>query len=961
MEKLQFKTNNLSNPQGKPHVYFCCHPEDHSELFESVSDELLLHQDCAVWYLSDPACVRTQDIWDDLSQMQLFVMPVTRKLLTTPNPALDSEFPFARSHNIPVLPLLQDDPDPSELVSLFNKRCGELQFLNKYACDSTALSYDKKLKTYLSSVLVSNELAQKIRMAFDAYVFLSYRKKDRRFAQELMALIHRHEFCRDIAIWYDEYLTPGENFNDAIRAALKKSDLFVLAVTPNLVNEDNYVRDHEYPAACELKKPILPVELSPTDHAQLASQYPDIPTCTDVRDSAALAALLRDATRSIALRGNNDPRHTFFIGLAYLSGIDVEVNYERALALITSAAEAGLTAAADKLVTMYGNGQGVAWDTEKMLFWQNKLIDYRRRDYRGEPALENGLSLLTELRALADVEEAKGNAKEQMELLTEIFQLASELNKRFPCAAVTQQLAASLTLFGDRLQESGALNKALEFYGESETLLRDQLCREGIRLLNEAPFITLPHDDMDGTVMILLSDLCVVLNNSGDLLLSMGEESGSTTLMERADRLHKLVYEHLVSDAMRCHCPNRLEHLSAVIGRLGHMEARKGNVSAAREWFLHAVALDEGRLALAGRNHDPMAMEAYALGCYDIATVDNRHISEGYLQQAAIYYRKLADFAPQFPHYSQRAAYMEDLLNQVKSYNRQLAIARGEDPDSTQAKLKNMFSSLQTDAFARDASRRKEIFAQEQQHQRRALERLEKRRQAKAAAAKAAQAEQLYRDALSQLAADKHEEGLELLKKSARLGKAEAQQMLDRYQAASKPTEDTPPAPTSPDDIADRCYREAWQRFRQHPEGDTEALALLQKCMEQNALCSDRAIYYLGICMEKGVGTTADPVQAFRLYKTGHELGSMEATYRLARCYQYGIGVAKTLHIAVRYYTECFRYGMDQARHKLLLLSPLNHLQHLSRYEKARKNYHERSLWLAETGIPVLDKLIENE
>ena len=51
-----------------------------------------------------------------------------------------------------------------------------------------------------------------------------------------MRLIHKNEFCRDIAIWYDEFLTPGENFNDAIKEALQKSGLFVLTVTPNLVN-----------------------------------------------------------------------------------------------------------------------------------------------------------------------------------------------------------------------------------------------------------------------------------------------------------------------------------------------------------------------------------------------------------------------------------------------------------------------------------------------------------------------------------------------------------------------------------------------------------------------------------------------------------------------------------------------------------------------------------------------------
>lgn len=73
-----------------------------------------------------------------------------------------------------------------------------------------------------------------------------------------MRLIHENDFCRNIAIWYDEYLTPGENFNNAIAKALQKSELFTLVVTPNLVNEPNYVMEHEYPAARDSGKPILP-------------------------------------------------------------------------------------------------------------------------------------------------------------------------------------------------------------------------------------------------------------------------------------------------------------------------------------------------------------------------------------------------------------------------------------------------------------------------------------------------------------------------------------------------------------------------------------------------------------------------------------------------------------------------------------------------------------------------------
>ena len=67
---------------------------------------------------------------------------------------------------------------------------------------------------------------KKVRAAFDAYIFLSYRKKDRRYANELMKLIHSHPQCRDIAIWYDEFLTPGENFRVNIEKILKTSKLF---------------------------------------------------------------------------------------------------------------------------------------------------------------------------------------------------------------------------------------------------------------------------------------------------------------------------------------------------------------------------------------------------------------------------------------------------------------------------------------------------------------------------------------------------------------------------------------------------------------------------------------------------------------------------------------------------------------------------------------------------------------
>ena len=371
MANFKYKTRGNSNPQGKPRVYFCCHFEDFDKYFESVSDEILAKQNCAMWYC-DEKVVRNEDFFADLKQMQLFVMPVTTNLLCTENEALDFEFKFAIENHIPVLPLMQENG----LEELFNKKCGDLQFLDKNNTDTTAISYDEKLKKYLESVLIGDELAEKIRAAFDAYVFLSYRKKDRRYAQELMRLIHKNEFCRDIAIWYDVFLAPGENFNDSIKEALQKSGLFVLAVTPNLVNEPNYIMTTEYPMARHEGKPILPAELVPTDREQLSEKYEDIPNPADAHNEAEFSEALLESIKKMAIKeSKNSPEHNFFIGLAYLGGVDVEVDYERAVALITSAAEGGLVEAADKLYDMYLNGYGVERNYDLATMWFRRKID----------------------------------------------------------------------------------------------------------------------------------------------------------------------------------------------------------------------------------------------------------------------------------------------------------------------------------------------------------------------------------------------------------------------------------------------------------------------------------------------------------------------------------------------------------------------------------------------------------
>ena len=486
MAGLKYKTRGNSSPQGKPRVYFCCLPEEFNKYFESISDEILVKQNCAIWY-NDETIVRDKDFFADLKQMQLFVMPVTTNLLCTENEVLDTEFKFAIENHIPVLPLMQENG----LEELFNKKCGDLQFLDKNNADVTAISYDEKLKKYLESVLIGDELAEKIRAAFDAYVFLSYRKIDRKYAQELMRLIHKNEFCRDIAIWYDEFLTPGENFNDSIKEALKKSGLFVLTVTPNLVNEPNYIMTTEYPMAKQEGKPILPAELVPTDREQLSEKYEDIPNPADAHNESELSEALLESIKKMAIKENdNSPEHNFFIGLAYLGGIDVEVDCERAMLLITSAAEAGLVEAMKKLVTMYQNGSGTKKSAENTIRWQKDICRSLRATYK-QSSLENDAeTLIKEIFNLGDILSDFDFEESSLKAYIEGMNLSKKCCDKFKSTHSHILLANSYEKMGDAVgkceREIADKNNCEErdkYYFKSLSLCKEILSREDIHEL----------------------------------------------------------------------------------------------------------------------------------------------------------------------------------------------------------------------------------------------------------------------------------------------------------------------------------------------------------------------------------------------------------------------------------------------------------------------------------------------
>lgn len=423
MAKMLCRTKGNASPKGKPRVYFTCHPEDFDRYFEKICQDIFKTHDCAIYYTEDMAAViEERDKATDLESNNLFVVPVTFRLLSTPNRGMDSDIPFALEKHIPVLPFMME----SGLDEIFSCKFGQLQYLNLFTNDETEISYEEKLKKHLESVLISDEMAQLVRSAFDAYIFLSYRKKDRRYANQLMRLIHSYPQCRDIAIWYDEFLTPGEDFRDNIEKILHNSKLFTLLVTPNLLEEPegkpNFVMGEEYPAAHRSGIPVLPAEMEETDKVLLGEKYEGLPACLKPNEEAFRTRLLELASSISTGKHNNDPMHIFLMGLAYFDGIDVETDRERGLQLITEAAEMDLPAAMVKLSGLYENGIDTLPDYRKAAYWCERLLAHHCK-HSGEEAPIT----VTTMHALASMYD-KLQEYYQAQLLTEkVYALSRKL------------------------------------------------------------------------------------------------------------------------------------------------------------------------------------------------------------------------------------------------------------------------------------------------------------------------------------------------------------------------------------------------------------------------------------------------------------------------------------------------------------------------------------------------------
>ena len=366
-------------PKHAQRIFLCCDGCD-DNIRETLINDIFsfdIEADCVITYLN--RAVDKEILLNELHRSKLVILVVSEKLIEALKDNGSIMYSTARESERPIIPFAIDD----SLFPQFTKLSGAIHGVSLNDVD-----YKKKLEAHLNTYIASRELEKEIaEKAFTANLFLSYRKKDLSIAVNFMKEFYQIPKFESISIWYDNFLTAGRIFDDEIKESINKCDIFVLLVTPNLLEKNNYVLKEEYPYAKKIaQKHVLAIEAIPTDKEAFDACFPDVDVFVSYKnmESCFLKYLPSDITQQTLT-----PERSFLLGLAFRKGVLVQQSTPQAIKLLTVSAsetsEAALNAS-EQLAYFYEFGNDLR-DTyrshmdlpsNEALKWRIRCLDLSR-------------------------------------------------------------------------------------------------------------------------------------------------------------------------------------------------------------------------------------------------------------------------------------------------------------------------------------------------------------------------------------------------------------------------------------------------------------------------------------------------------------------------------------------------------------------------------------------------------
>ncbi len=405
-------------------MWLCFHDNDRELVKSELVPELLKIKDCAIYFGENESDKFRVD-WD---LIRMVVVLVSEDMLTAHKAQVTVLFTQGKEKNVPVLPILIGE-DPS-LKALFTEVLGKLQRL--VYSPRKKEEFEKKMRAEFDKYFAGDDLRRDVIRNFRKKAFLSYRTKDRAEALRLMRAVHEDEGLLDVAVWFDGNLIVGKKYDKTILRELDDADLFLLAVTPrvlekNSAGQDNYVVRIELPEARKQGKPILAVDVNVEAEDWREQLELDATQCVGIENvcTAVGGGLGRRAVSEML------PEEVYLLGIAYHEGILVEKDAARGIALLREAASAGHVDAMRRLEEIYFYGIGTPVNYDEALNLVNALLQLLMERSREAGASEEAPERMRDAAAAELVSEAA----EEREALNKVL-----LNLRFELMEKTQYL-----------------------------------------------------------------------------------------------------------------------------------------------------------------------------------------------------------------------------------------------------------------------------------------------------------------------------------------------------------------------------------------------------------------------------------------------------------------------------------------------------------------------------------------
>jgi len=435
------------------------------EARDEILNDLLSHDagaDCVVSYLESPGTGIDEDgLIRELNETQLLVLIVSHGFLDQAKESEPAEYRVAKQLNVPILPIA---PDPG-LFPEFTAQIGAI-----HGISTKDNEYRIKLREQLDNFLTSEDLMREINeKAFTGRLFLSYRKADIDEARSFMKKFHDLPGFEQYAIWYDNFLTAGRIFDEEIRASIDAADAFVLLVTPNLLMPGagggmNYVLAEEIPYALKAGKKIIAVEAVETDRTAFSA------ACPGVENFIPYGQLDRFGDHIIKKENRKDmtPERIYLIGKAFLQGIGVEKDFNRAISLLKDASEANHL---DSLKTLASLCSKAALN-ENSLYWLEKMAIICQDQYGVvSPETSNIYN------DIATIYAKMGQSGQAMELFETVYRIRKKLlgPDHILIADVSSNIGNAAIDMGDPHPALLSFTEAIEIYEQQPETPDDKL------------------------------------------------------------------------------------------------------------------------------------------------------------------------------------------------------------------------------------------------------------------------------------------------------------------------------------------------------------------------------------------------------------------------------------------------------------------------------------------------------